>query len=125
MTAGSLTGTTKYDIEATPSRIFGNIVRVTPSGAPEDTVRTPLVRVTPSAREQIEGHISALRVRTVVTRKEIIDADLNRPFKEAVKTPLTRRIIEFVGLEFKMPLNIKLYDGTIDPEYHLNWSHSQ
>nr|GEX59147.1 hypothetical protein [Tanacetum cinerariifolium] len=35
------------------------------------------------------------------------DADLKRPFKEAVRTPLTRRIIEFAGPEFKMPANIK------------------
>nr|GEX73022.1 reverse transcriptase domain-containing protein [Tanacetum cinerariifolium] len=82
-------------------------------------------------REQIEGHLSALRsllkehngrgnvspirlsfddvedqtrVRMVVTGKEIGDADLKRPFKEAVKTPLTRRIIEFAGLKFKMPI---------------------
>nr|GEU35206.1 gypsy retrotransposon integrase-like protein 1 [Tanacetum cinerariifolium] len=60
------------------------------------------------------------RVWTVVTGKEIGDADLKRPFKEAVKTPLTRRIIEFAGLEFKMPANIKLYDGTTDPKDHLS-----
>ncbi|GJR16162.1 hypothetical protein Tco_0798814 [Tanacetum coccineum] len=36
-----------------------------------------------------------------------------------LKTPLTRRIIEFAGTEYKMPTNIKLYDGTIDPEDHL------
>nr|GEW35065.1 reverse transcriptase domain-containing protein [Tanacetum cinerariifolium] len=95
----------------------------------------------------IEGHLSALRsllkehnergnvssihlsfddeedrtrVQTVVTGKEIGDADLKRPFKEAVKTSLTRRIIEFVGPEFKMPANIKLYDGTTDPKDHLS-----
>ncbi|GJY95846.1 hypothetical protein Tco_0512207 [Tanacetum coccineum] len=95
----------------------------------------------------IEGHLSALRsllkehngrgnvspihlsfddvedrtrVRTVVTGKEIGDTDLKRSFKEAVKTPLTRRIIEFAGTEFKMPVNIKLYDGTTDPEGHLS-----
>ncbi|GJR58411.1 hypothetical protein Tco_1500573 [Tanacetum coccineum] len=48
------------------------------------------------------------------------DADLKRPFKEVVKTPLTRRIIEFASLEFKMPANIKLYDGTTDLEDHLS-----
>nr|GEZ74250.1 reverse transcriptase domain-containing protein [Tanacetum cinerariifolium] len=100
-----------------------------------------------SPREQIEGYLLALRsllkehnwrrnvspirlsfdnmedqtrARTVVTGKEVGDADLKRPFKEAVKTPLTRRIIEFAGLEFKMPENIKLYDGTTDPEDHLS-----
>nr|GEU46581.1 reverse transcriptase domain-containing protein [Tanacetum cinerariifolium] len=33
---------------------------------------------------------------------------------------LTRRIIEFAGPEYKMPTNIKLYDGTTDPEDHLS-----
>nr|GEU60074.1 reverse transcriptase domain-containing protein [Tanacetum cinerariifolium] len=60
------------------------------------------------------------RIRTVVTGKEIGDAHLKRPFKEAVKTPLTRRIIEFADLEFKMPTNIKLYNGTTDSEDHLS-----
>ncbi|GJT53181.1 hypothetical protein Tco_0988235 [Tanacetum coccineum] len=47
------------------------------------------------------------------------DADLKMPFKEAVKTPLSQRIIEFAGPEFKMSANIKLYDRTTDPEDHL------
>nr|GEU91096.1 reverse transcriptase domain-containing protein [Tanacetum cinerariifolium] len=34
--------------------------------------------------------------------------------------PLTQRIIEFSSLKFKMPANIKLYDGTTDPEDHLS-----
>nr|GFD05602.1 reverse transcriptase domain-containing protein [Tanacetum cinerariifolium] len=51
---------------------------------------------------------------------EIGDVDLKRPFKEAMKTPLTQRIIEFAYPEFKMPANIKLYDGTTDPEDHLS-----
>ncbi|GKA30267.1 hypothetical protein Tco_0716572 [Tanacetum coccineum] len=128
-------GNPRDDIGATPSGISENIVGATPSGVLEDNVETPLTGVTPSTREQIEGHLSALRslvkehnsrgnissihlsfddgedrtrVRTVVTGKEIVDADLKRPFKEAVKTPLTQRIIEFAGPEFKMPTNIKL-----------------
>ncbi|GKC47300.1 reverse transcriptase domain-containing protein, partial [Tanacetum coccineum] len=51
--------------------------------------------------------------------KEVVDEDLKNPFKESLKTPLTRRIIEFAGPEYKMPLNIKLYDSTTDPEDHL------
>nr|GEX88327.1 reverse transcriptase domain-containing protein [Tanacetum cinerariifolium] len=101
----------------------------------------------PEILEQIKGHLSAFRslvkvhnsrgnvspihlsfdhredqtrVRTVVTRKEIVDADLKRPFKEAVKTPLTWRIIEFTGPNFKMSSNIKLYDGTTNPKDHLS-----
>ncbi|GKB00942.1 hypothetical protein Tco_0828986 [Tanacetum coccineum] len=70
----------------------------------------------PFAMEQIEGHLSALRslVKEHNTRgKEIVDADLKRPFKEAVKTPLTWRIIEFAGFEFKMPSNINI-DGWVE-----------
>ncbi|GJT74043.1 hypothetical protein Tco_1033329 [Tanacetum coccineum] len=52
--------------------------------------------------------------------KEVVDKDLGKPFKEARRTPLTRRIIEFAGPEYKMPTNIKLYDGTTDPEDHLS-----
>ncbi|GKC94485.1 reverse transcriptase domain-containing protein [Tanacetum coccineum] len=104
--------------------------------------------VTPSplTKEQIEGHVYALRslikdhnrknktnpiqldfdeedIATKDTRivkgKEVVDDDLRKPFKEALKTPLTHRIIEFSGPEYKMPTNIKLYDGTTDPEDHL------
>ncbi|GJY82086.1 hypothetical protein Tco_0494837 [Tanacetum coccineum] len=144
---GSLKGALRDDIGATPAGISGSIVGSTTSGVHEDIIGTQLARATPSVREQIEGHLSALRslvkehnsqcnvssiylsfdvgdgrtkVRTVVTGKEVVDADLKRPFKKAVKTPLTRRIIEFAGPEFKMPSNIKLYDRTTDPEDHLS-----
>ncbi|GJW29101.1 transcription factor bHLH93-like protein [Tanacetum coccineum] len=50
--------------------------------------------------------------RAIVTGKEVGDADLRKPFKEAVKTPLSHRIIEFVGPEFKMPATSSCYDGT-------------
>ncbi|GKF37211.1 hypothetical protein Tco_0113969 [Tanacetum coccineum] len=49
-----------------------------------------------------------------------MDEDLGKPFKEARKTPLTHRIIEFAGPEYKMLANMKLYDGTTDPEDHLS-----
>ncbi|GJU75984.1 hypothetical protein Tco_1273054 [Tanacetum coccineum] len=50
-------------------------------------------------------------IRVVVTGKEIADDDLKKPFKETAKTPLTQRIIEFVGPEFKLPANVKLTVG--------------
>ncbi|GJU51996.1 hypothetical protein Tco_1221551 [Tanacetum coccineum] len=104
-------------------------------------------RTTPTTKEQIEGCLSALRslvkehnsrgnvslihlnfdedrddtgTRTIVTGKKVGDADLKRPFKETAKTPLTRRIIEFAGPEFKLPTYIKLYDGMTDLEDHLS-----
>ncbi|GJV21675.1 reverse transcriptase domain-containing protein [Tanacetum coccineum] len=136
-------GTPGDNIGSTPADIIGS----TSGGPLEVKVKTPRTETTPSTREHIKGHLSALRsllkehnergnvspihlilddvedrtrVRTVVTGKEIGDADLKKPFKEAVKTPLTRRIIEFAGPEFKMPANIKLYDGTTDLEDHLS-----
>ncbi|GJT36511.1 reverse transcriptase domain-containing protein [Tanacetum coccineum] len=115
-------------------------------GGPEgidDREETP----PPLTKEQIEGHVSALKslikshnrknkgdpIRLdfktedtevhdhyIVKGNEVIDEDLKKPFKEARRTPLTRRIIEFTGLEYKMPNNIKLYDGTTDPKDHLS-----
>ncbi|GKF39465.1 hypothetical protein Tco_0119526, partial [Tanacetum coccineum] len=111
-------------------------------GYKDDDGTTP-----PTTKEHLEGCLSALgllvkehnsrgnvspirlnfdedrdgtRICTVVTRKEIVGADLKKPFKETIRTPLIRRIIEFAGPEFKMPANVKLYDGTTDPEDHLN-----
>nr|GEW67757.1 hypothetical protein [Tanacetum cinerariifolium] len=53
----------------------------------------------------------------IVRGKAVVDDDHKKPFKEAVRTPLTRRIIEFVGPEYKMPKNITLYadDGPRRP----------
>ncbi|GKB22760.1 hypothetical protein Tco_0862161 [Tanacetum coccineum] len=133
MTGGLLRGTPGDNIGATPTGITGNISGSTSGGPLEINVETLLNGAVPSAREQIEGHLSALRsllkernrrgnvspiglsfddtedqsrVQTVVTGT-VVDADLKKPFKEAVKTPLTRRIIEFAGPEFKMPANIR------------------
>nr|GEY20838.1 reverse transcriptase domain-containing protein [Tanacetum cinerariifolium] len=114
-------------------------------GGPEgtnDREETP----PPLTKEQIEGHVSALKslikshnqrnkgdpirldfesedteVRDmgIAKGKEVMDEDLGKPFKEARRIPLTRRIIEFAGPEYKMPANFKLYDDTTDPEDHL------
>ncbi|GJZ81502.1 hypothetical protein Tco_0646496 [Tanacetum coccineum] len=100
----------------------------------------------PLTKEQIEGHVSALkslikdhnqrnktypihldfeledtkvRDQRIVKGKEVEDEDVKKPFKEARKTPITSRIIEFAGPKYKMPANFKLHDGTPDPEDHL------
>nr|GEW15125.1 reverse transcriptase domain-containing protein [Tanacetum cinerariifolium] len=115
-------------------------------GGPEgidDREETP----PPLMKEQIEGHVSALKSlikshnrrnkgdlirldfkledtevqdHNIAKGKGVMDEDLGKSFKEARRTPLTRRIIEFAGPEYKMPANIKLYDGTTDPEDHLS-----
>ncbi|GJW90418.1 reverse transcriptase domain-containing protein [Tanacetum coccineum] len=101
----------------------------------------------PLTKEQIKGHVSALKSlikshnqknngdpicldfetedtetqdHNIAKGKEVVDEDLRKPFNEARRTPFTRRIIEFAGPEYKMPTNIKLYDGTTDPEDHLS-----
>ncbi|GJX99267.1 reverse transcriptase domain-containing protein [Tanacetum coccineum] len=56
----------------------------------------------------------------IVKGREIDDEDLSKPFKETLKTPFTRRIIEFSGPEYSMPTNIALYNGSTDPADHLN-----
>nr|GEZ17174.1 reverse transcriptase domain-containing protein [Tanacetum cinerariifolium] len=108
MTAGLLRGTLEDNIGPTPAGIIGSNL----GGPLEVNVENPLTETTPSVREQIEGHLSALisllkehnrrrnvslihlsfddvedrtRVRTVVKGKEIGDADLKRPFKENSK----------------------------------------
>ncbi|GKD65595.1 reverse transcriptase domain-containing protein [Tanacetum coccineum] len=101
----------------------------------------------PLTKEQIEGHISAiksiikdynrqnkadpirldfgtdnilLKEGRVARGKDVGEEDLSKPFKEILKTPLTRRIIEFAGPEYVMPANITLYDGSTDQADHLN-----
>ncbi|GJX70640.1 reverse transcriptase domain-containing protein [Tanacetum coccineum] len=42
---------------------------------------------------------------------EEVDEDLKRPYKEVLKSPFTRRIIEFSALNHRMPTNLKTLDG--------------
>ncbi|GJW25335.1 hypothetical protein Tco_0039146 [Tanacetum coccineum] len=91
-------GTPGDDIGATPSGISKNIVKATPSRVPEDNVRTPLNGLLLPLGSISKGIYQPLG-------KEIVDTNLKRPFKEAMKPPLKQRIIEFSGQEFKMPTN--------------------
>ncbi|GJW61545.1 hypothetical protein Tco_0110880 [Tanacetum coccineum] len=101
-----------------------------------------------TAKSIIEGHVSALkellkepRNRDIikpmlldfddvqdVSDEEIegdpkgktkVDEDLSKPFKEVLKCPFTRRIVEFSSPGHRMPANAKIYDGTGDPEDHV------
>ncbi|GKC79526.1 hypothetical protein Tco_1130300 [Tanacetum coccineum] len=47
------------------------------------------------------------------------DEDLKRPYKEVLKSPFTRWIIEFSALSHRMPTNLKIYDGSIDLDDHI------
>nr|GEV39291.1 reverse transcriptase domain-containing protein [Tanacetum cinerariifolium] len=132
----------------TPSFTAIQVLRLSPSAKVQAIIldgrseRDKRPRDTPPlTKEQIKGHVSALKslikshnqknkgdpIRldfktkdaeahdyNIIKGKEVIYEDLRKPFKEAQRTPLTRRIIEFAGLEYKMPNNIKLYDGTTE-----------
>ncbi|GJX42244.1 hypothetical protein Tco_0257234 [Tanacetum coccineum] len=45
--------------------------------------------------------------------------DLQKPYKEVLKSPFTRRIIEFSAPSHRMPTNLKIYDGSTDPDDHI------
>ncbi|GJU39155.1 hypothetical protein Tco_1192112 [Tanacetum coccineum] len=80
----------------------------------------PKQNTTNPIRLNFEVEDTEVRDNRIVKGKAVVDDDLKKPFKEALKTPLIRRIIEFAGSKYKMPANIKLYDGNADPEDHLS-----
>nr|GEX80479.1 reverse transcriptase domain-containing protein [Tanacetum cinerariifolium] len=47
------------------------------------------------------------------------DEDLKKPYKEVLKSPFTRRIIDFSAPSHQIPINLKIYDGSIDPDDHI------
>ncbi|GKB83928.1 hypothetical protein Tco_0950823 [Tanacetum coccineum] len=53
-------------------------------------------------------------------KKILIHEDLSKPFKEVLKCPFTRRIIEFSSLRHRMLANVKIYDRTGDPKDHIS-----
>nr|GEV80831.1 11-beta-hydroxysteroid dehydrogenase-like 2 [Tanacetum cinerariifolium] len=55
----------------------------------------------------------------IILGATIEDIDLKKPFKETLKSPFTRRIIEFTTPEHKAPTSIKLCDRSTNLEYHL------
>ncbi|GJW90490.1 reverse transcriptase domain-containing protein [Tanacetum coccineum] len=121
MIGGLLMGTPEETIGATPGGIAGRTGRSTLGGEPIENVETPLIGTTPSAKEQIEGYLSALKS----IRSDGGNGKRNRgcrpkdTFQRGSKNP-TNPEDNRVCWEFKMPANIKLYDGTTDPEDHLS-----
>nr|GEW01138.1 reverse transcriptase domain-containing protein [Tanacetum cinerariifolium] len=45
--------------------------------------------------------------------------DLRKPYKEVLKSPFSRRIIEFSAPKHQTPTNLKIYDGSTDPDNHI------
>nr|GEU63238.1 reverse transcriptase domain-containing protein [Tanacetum cinerariifolium] len=102
-----------------------------------------------NSKSIIEGHVSALKellkepgnqnlIKTMLLdfddiqdvgddevqddvkgKTKVDDEDLSKVFKEILKCPFTRRIVEFSSPSHRMPANVKIYDGTGDPEDHL------
>ncbi|GKB35286.1 hypothetical protein Tco_0880228 [Tanacetum coccineum] len=50
---------------------------------------------------------------------EKVDEDLKKPYKEVLKSPFTKRIIVFSAPTHRMPTNLKIYDGSTDPDDHI------
>ncbi|GKG00670.1 hypothetical protein Tco_0302360, partial [Tanacetum coccineum] len=50
---------------------------------------------------------------------EEADKDLKKPYKEVLKSLFTRRIIEFSDSSHRMPTNLKIYDGSTDPDDYI------
>ncbi|GJR21897.1 reverse transcriptase domain-containing protein [Tanacetum coccineum] len=50
---------------------------------------------------------------------EEADEDLKKPYKEVLKSPFIKRIIEFSAPSHRMPTNLKIYDGSTDPDDHI------
>ncbi|GKB95605.1 hypothetical protein Tco_0981742 [Tanacetum coccineum] len=46
------------------------------------------------------------------------DEDLRKPHKEILKSPLSRRLIEFSAPNHRTPTHLKIYDGSTDPDDH-------
>nr|GEV88570.1 hypothetical protein [Tanacetum cinerariifolium] len=49
-----------------------------------------------------------------------VDDDLKKPYKEVLESPFTRRIIEFSAPSHRMPTNLRIYDGSTDPDDHIS-----
>ncbi|GKB91918.1 hypothetical protein Tco_0964190 [Tanacetum coccineum] len=133
-------GTSGDDIRATPSGSPKISSEPLPAESLKITLEPPLPRSLLPTREHIEGHLSALRslakehnsrgnispihlsfgdgedrtrVRTVVTGKEIVDADLKRPFKEATRKTILAVLIRrklkrmaYAGMVSYVPANL-------------------
>ncbi|GKF59216.1 hypothetical protein Tco_0176002 [Tanacetum coccineum] len=45
--------------------------------------------------------------------------DLQKPYKEVLKSPFSSRISEFSSPNHRTPTNLKIYDGSTDSDYHI------
>ncbi|GKA34182.1 reverse transcriptase domain-containing protein [Tanacetum coccineum] len=96
----------------------------------------------PNLQEQILSHISSLRalvqlhnesptglvtpIRLDFDDKEKLEEkpdeeteDLRKPYKEVLRSPFSLRIVEFSAPNHQTPTNLKIYDGSTDPDDHI------
>nr|GEU61937.1 reverse transcriptase domain-containing protein [Tanacetum cinerariifolium] len=64
-----------------------------------------------------EGVVKARTDGKGVEEKD--EVDLQKPYKEVLKSSFTRRIIEFSTPSHRMPTNLKIYDGFTDSDDHV------
>ncbi|GJY25611.1 hypothetical protein Tco_0400337 [Tanacetum coccineum] len=50
---------------------------------------------------------------------EEVYENFKKPYKEILKSLFTRGIIEFLAPSHRMPTNLKIYDGSTDPDDHI------
>ncbi|GJS94144.1 reverse transcriptase domain-containing protein [Tanacetum coccineum] len=109
---------------------------------PVNRTDTNLPNDLPNLQEQILNHISSLKalvqlhnesptgsVRPIRLSfddeerpKEKHDEepeDLRKPYKEVLKSPFSRRIIKFSAPNHQTQTNLKIYDGSTDPDDHI------
>nr|GEW85210.1 reverse transcriptase domain-containing protein [Tanacetum cinerariifolium] len=49
-----------------------------------------------------------------------VDDDLKRQYNKVLESPFTRWIIEFSAPSHRMPTNLRVYDGSTDPDDHIS-----
>nr|GEW55675.1 reverse transcriptase domain-containing protein [Tanacetum cinerariifolium] len=49
-----------------------------------------------------------------------VDDNLKKSYKEVLESPFTRRIIEFSAPSHRMPTNLRVLDGSTDPDDHIS-----
>ncbi|GJW48527.1 hypothetical protein Tco_0080173 [Tanacetum coccineum] len=133
-------------IGAIRGTLFLNCLEFRMTGPTPDPT-TP--KQSPSLQDQILNHISSLetlikhhneKAETLITPIRLtlgeevesskgkdkgkgsvkVDDDLKKPYKEMLKSPLTKRIIEFSAPSHRIPTNIRIYDGSTNPDDHIS-----
>ncbi|GJS01216.1 hypothetical protein Tco_0317724 [Tanacetum coccineum] len=142
-----LTLTPEFGPEVTPGARLTRVVFLCVGPTSDPT--TPVNRIDddnpnypPNLQDQILNHISSLKaliqlhnesptglvrpiqlsfddVRGPEEKHDEEPEDLRKPYKEVLKSPFSRQIIEFSAPNHRTPTNLKIYDGSTDPDDHI------